>query len=93
MVSVPNIPATQSPQFPAKKTIEVSFPNMKNNTKVSVPNIYRNKETRRGLGLLGLIGPPQKPKVAPSLATVRSVEFCAHVGTINCNDEKSHMMA
>ena len=43
-VSVPNIQQTIRPQFPTKETKDVAVPNILNNVKVSVPNIYTNKQ-------------------------------------------------
>ena len=43
-VSVPNIQQTIRPQFPTKETKDVAVPNILNNVKVSVPDIYANKQ-------------------------------------------------
>ena len=58
---------TRSPQFPAPITIEVSVPNIENNTKVSVPNLcskQRNMESRQ-VSMNFRKGRPQESK-APS---------------------------
>ena len=43
-VSVPNIQQMIMPQFPTKETNDVTVLNILNNVKVSVPNIYANKQ-------------------------------------------------